>query len=249
MGIVESVKNIFESKEKEIELKKYVTAIVVAAGNATRMRHSQGKLFINLCGMPILARTLLAFDESQKIDEVIVVARQDDILQISDMVNDYDIKKVNHIVKGGETRQQSVICGMKELNPLTEYIVIHDGARPLILPQTIDKTVLMAMEHQAAATGVRVKDTLKTVDEDGFISSTPPRSSLWSVQTPQVFEIKVYRAAIEAARIDNVDLTDDCQLVERLNFPVFMVEGDYSNIKITTQEDIYIAETILSSTY
>ena len=249
MGIVESVKNIFESKEKEIELKKYVTAIVVAAGNATRMRHSQGKLFINLCGMPILARTLLAFDESQKIDEVIVVARQDDILQISDMVNDYDIKKVNHIVKGGETRQQSVICGMKELNPLTEYIVIHDGARPLILHQTIDKTVLMAMEHQAAATGVRVKDTLKTVDEDGFISSTPPRSSLWSVQTPQVFEIKVYQAAIEAARIDNVDLTDDCQLVERLNFPVFMVEGDYSNIKITTQEDIYIAETILSSTY
>ena len=153
MGIVESVKNIFDGKEKEIEPKYYVTAIVVAAGNATRMRHSQGKLFINLCGMPILARTLLAFDESQMVNEVIVVARQDDILQISDMVNDYEIKKVNHIVKGGETRQQSVICGMKELCPQTDYIVIHDGARPLILPQTIDMTVEMAMEHQAAALG------------------------------------------------------------------------------------------------
>ena len=247
MGIVEAVKNIFETKENEP--KHYVTAVVVAAGNATRMGHSQGKQFISLCGIPLLARTLLAFDSAQLIDEVIVVARQDDILQISDMVNDYEIQKVNHIVKGGETRQQSVICGLKELNPLTDYIAIHDGARPMILPHTIDLTIRMAMEHRAAAAGVRVKDTLKIVDEKGFIISTPLRSSLWSVQTPQVFEMQVYKAAIEAARIDHVDLTDDCQLVERLNIPVFMVEGDYSNIKITTPEDIYIAEAILSAQY
>lgn len=247
MGIVEAVKNIFEGKENE--QKSYVTAIIVAAGNSSRMGQNSSKQLYNLCGIPVLIRTLLAFENAQTVDEVIVVARQEDILQISDLVNGYEIQKVNHIVKGAGTRQQSVICGLRELNELTQFIVIHDGARPLVLPEMIDMTVHKAMEHRACAIGVRVKDTLKVVDANGFIAQTPLRSSLWAVQTPQTFDIQVYKAAIEAARIDNVDLTDDCQLVERLNLPVFMVEGDYKNIKITTPEDICIAEAILSSMY
>ncbi len=222
----------------------FVTAVIVAAGNSTRMG-GVNKQFLRIDGVPVLIRTLCTFSESPWIDEIIVAAREADIPEMFSLVKSYDLPKVTDIVKGGETRQESVFAAIRRCSPFSEFFAIHDGARPLVTEEVIAETVQKAFAKNAAATGVRVKDTIKVVKADGEITETPDRSTLWAVHTPQVFARRLYLNAADTVP-GSAAFTDDCKLMEAAGIPVFMVEGSYENIKITTPEDIALAEGILA---
>ena len=221
----------------------FVTAVIVAAGNSTRMG-GVNKQFLLIDGVPVLIRSLLAFAECDYINEIVISAREEDIPKMYSLIREYRVLKVKEIVKGGETRQQSVFNAIRVSSPFSEYFAIHDGARPLVSEKEIADTVLTAFETKAAATAVKVKDTVKIADENGVIISTPDRSKLWAVQTPQVFERRLYLSAIDAVK-DSENFTDDCKLIEEYGAQVRLVEGSYDNIKITTPGDITLAEAII----
>lgn len=225
------------------EAKPFVTAVIVAAGNSTRMG-GVNKQFLLIDGVPVLIRTLSAFSESNMIDEIVIAAREEDIPKMYAMIKEYKVLKVTDIVKGGKTRQESVFNAIRRSSPLSEYFAIHDGARPLVTGKIIEDTVREAFLTGAAATGVKVKDTVKVVNEKGIITSTPDRNYLWAVHTPQVFERRLYLSAIDNV-INSEMFTDDCKLLEEYGTEVKMVEGSYENIKITTPEDTDIAQAIL----
>jgi len=234
----------FLKQNKEIiETKPFVTAIIVAAGNSTRMG-GVNKQFLLIDGVPVLIRTLSAFSESDMIDEIVIAAREEDIPKMYAMIKEYRVLKVTDIVKGGKTRQESVFNAIRRSSPFSEYFAIHDGARPLVTEKIIEDTVREAFVSGAAATGVKVKDTVKVVNESGIITSTPDRNYLWAVHTPQVFERRLYLSAIDNV-INSEMFTDDCRLLEEYGAEVKMVEGSYENIKITTLEDTDIAQAIL----
>jgi len=234
----------FLKQNKEFsEAKPFVTAVIVAAGNSTRMG-GVNKQFLLIDGVPVLIRTLSAFSESNMIDEIVIAAREEDIPKMYAMIKEYKVLKVTDIVKGGKTRQESVFNAIRRSSPLSEYFAIHDGARPLVTEKIIEGTVKEAFLTGAAATGVRVKDTVKVVNEQGIITSTPDRNYLWAVHTPQVFERRLYLSAIDNV-INSEMFTDDCKLLEEYGAEVKMVEGSYENIKITTPEDTDIAQAIL----
>lgn len=238
----------FFSRKKALEPElepAFVSAIIVAAGQSTRMGGEGSKQFILLDGVPVIVRTLKAFELADEIREVVIAARQEDIPQMYELIQDYEITKVKQIVTGGATRQESVFRAIAHADGRADFLAIHDGARPLIRPQEIDQAVGAAIEHGAAALGVPVKDTVKRIDAHGQILETPERSALWSVQTPQIFARALYLRAVEQAGAEAAALTDDCQLIERLGEPVFLVRGAYSNLKITTPEDVFAAEGIL----
>ena len=240
---------IFHSNPKEAENntpRPFVTAIVVAAGNSTRMG-GVNKQFLVLDGVPVLVRTLQAFSVCPLIDEIVVAAREADIAQLFALVKEYQIEKVTDIVRGGNTRQESVFAAIRRSSPFSEFFAIHDGARPLVSQSVICDTVETAFCVGAAATGVRVKDTIKVVSENGQIVGSPDRATLWAVHTPQVFERNRYLHAADSVE-NSAAFTDDCKLMEAAGFPVHMVEGSYANIKITTPEDILLAEGILRGT-
>ena len=220
-----------------------VTAIIVAAGNSTRMG-GINKQFLLIDGVPVLIRTLQAFSKCELINEIVVAAREEDIPKMYAMIKDYEVLKVTDIVKGGETREESVFNAIRRSSPLSEYLAIHDGARPLVTDEIIVDTVETAFRTGAAATGVKVKDTIKIVNSQNVIVQTPARDSLWAVHTPQVFDRKMYLSAVDNV-INSEQFTDDCKLIEEYGREVTMVEGSYENIKITTPEDINIAEAIV----
>lgn len=237
---------IFHSKQNETENgapRPFVTAIVVAAGNSTRMG-GVNKQFLLLDGVPVLVRTLQAFSLCPLIDEIVVATRESEIQELFALVKEYQIEKVTDIVRGGSTRQESVFAAIRRSSPFSEYFAIHDGARPLVSQEVICDTVETAFRVGAAATGVRVKDTIKVVSENGEIVETPDRTTLWAVHTPQVFERNRYLHAADSVE-NSATFTDDCKLMETAGFPVYMVEGSYKNIKITTPEDILLAEGLL----
>lgn len=223
--------------------KPFVTAVIVAAGNSTRM-DGVNKQFLLIDGVPVLIRTLRAFSECSLINEIIVAARQEDIPKMFAMIKDYGILKVTDIVKGGSSRQESVFNAIKRSSPMSEFLAVHDGARPLVTEKIIEETVETAFRTGAAATGVRVKDTIKIVNSQNIITNTPDRSYLWAVHTPQVFERKMYLTAADSV-INAEQFTDDCKLIEEYGAQVTMVEGSYENIKITTPEDVNLAESII----
>ena len=236
------------AKEQEERPEAFVSAIIVAAGQSRRMGGDTSKQFILIDGVPVIVRTLKAFEIAERIREVVIAARQEDIPQMYALIQDYEITKVKQIITGGETRQESVFRAIAQVDENADFLAIHDGARPLIRPQEIDLAVSAAVEHGAAALGVPVKDTVKQVDADGKIVDTPERSTLWAVQTPQVFSRALYLRAAEQAGEAAVQLTDDCQLIERTGAPVYLVRGAYANLKITTPEDVFAAEGILRAT-
>ena len=203
------------AKEQEERPEAFVSAIIVAAGQSRRMGGDTSKQFILIDGVPVIVRTLKAFEIAERIREVVIAARQEDIPQMYALIQDYEITKVKQIITGGETRQESVFRAIAQVDENADFLAIHDGARPLIRPQEIDLAVSAAVEHGAAALGVPVKDTVKQVDADGKIVDTPERSTLWAVQTPQVFSRALYLRAAEQAGEAAAQLTDDCQLIER----------------------------------
>lgn len=206
------------------------------------MKTKDSKLLLKINGKTVLERSVNAFLNISDVDEVIVVAREKDIPAFSDILTD---ERVSFVV-GGDTRQQSVMNAVDVIDDC-ELIIIHDGARPLIKNEDIENTIRAAKENKAAAVGVFLKDTVKVVDKNGFVVSTPDRSTLFAVQTPQIFDFELYRNAAQNAREKGLDFTDDCQLVESFNQKVKTVVGSYSNIKITTPDDIVLAENLLKN--
>ncbi len=219
----------------------FVSAVIVAAGSSTRM--GCPKLLLPLAGKPVLWHTLQAFDRSS-VSQIVIVGREEDRPLIADWCA--SLSTPCAITVGGATRQCSVANGMALVDARATLVAIADGARPLITPAEIDRVIDVAASCGAAAQAVRVKDTIKQANADHIITATPDRASLWQVQTPQVFDTALYRRAMEAAEQGGWDLTDDCQLVERIGASVTLVEGSYENLKITTPEDIPAARAILT---
>lgn len=225
--------------------KPFVSAIVVAAGSGSRMNAARNKQYLYLNGKPILVHTLKAFEKCDYIDEVVlVISAQDVSLCKKEVLLPNRFRKITTIVPGGDTRQESMYNGLRKVNPKAEIVVTHDGARPLIHPGTLVQCVQETMVHGATIVAVPVKETIKVVDEDLEVVETPKRAHLWSVQTPQTFRRDLLVQAHERAREDQFTGTDDAMLVERLGHPVKIVKGHYENIKITTPEDLILAESI-----
>lgn len=222
----------------------YVCAVIVAAGSASRM-NGVDKQLAEIDGIPVVMRSVLAFEQSALVDEIVIVTKKESIPELSRQARGFGADKVRCIVAGGATRQESVANGVNCADALCEYVAIHDGARPLVLTGAIDACIEAAVEHGAAMLGVSVKDTIKAVDSRRFIERTLNRENLVITQTPQIFSLPLYRSAMDAAQKSGENYTDDCQLVEAAGHPVYVCAGHYSNIKITTPDDIFFAEALL----
>jgi len=222
----------------------FTSAIIVAAGNSTRMGYKQTKQLISLIGRPAVEYTIKAFQNCQFIDEIVVVARSTDIEDVAKVA--FNFGKVTSVTAGGNTRMESVARGVKACSKRATHYAIHDGARVMITPVQIENVLEEGYRSGAATLATPVTDTIKIVDENGLIVSTPDRSTMWAVQTPQVFEKELYKRALKNAMENNISVTDDCSMVEALGETVHTVLGNYSNIKLTTPVDITIAEALLS---
>lgn len=218
-------------------------AIVVAAGNATRMQGTD-KIMADLGGEPVILHTLRAFQQSDDIQEIILVTREDLQDPISKLCVEKKLSKVTKICKGGETRTASVQAGLDQVSAQCGFVAIHDGARPLVSQSVIHDAVRKAAKFYAAAPGVPVKDTIKVV-HGGVVESTPDRSALYAIQTPQVFALDLYRAALDQAIAARAELTDDCSAAEKYGMNVVITPGSDENIKITTPTDLLLAEALL----
>ena len=220
------------------------TALVAAAGSSTRMG-GINKLLQPLDGVPVLVRTLTALQRAGRIDEIVVAAREEDVVEISRLCRTYGITKCAKVVRGGESRTHSVLLAALEARPDAELLAVQDGARPLVTPELIDAVAEAAARTAAAAPAVPVKDTVKVVRADGTVDRTLDRDALRAVQTPQIFEASILKAALQSALEAGAAVTDDCSAVERLGKRVYLVEGDEENLKITTPVDLLLAEAIL----
>ena len=219
-------------------------ALVAAAGSSSRMG-GVNKLLQPLDGIPVLARTLTALQMARRIDEIVVAAREEDFLEISQLCRTYGITKCTKVIRGGESRAHSVLLAALEAGEGMELLAVQDGARPLVTPDLIDAVAEQAAQRGAAAPAVPVKDTIKAVRSDGTVAETLDRSVLRAVQTPQIFQRDLLKAALQAAIEGNIPVTDDCSAVERMGKRVYLVEGDEENLKITTPVDLILAEAIL----
>ena len=220
---------------------RYCGAVIVAAGNAIRMGGID-KAMTELGGMPVIQRSVRAFQECDAIREIVVVTREDLLVKVMGLCKNYD--KVKAVVVGGKDRPESVSNGLNALSDKVKLAAIHDGARPLVSFEVIDRTVRAANSYGAAAPAIPVKDTIKNTSGTLAIS-TPDRASLRAVQTPQVFDFDLLRGALKQAQKDKLAITDDCSAVEHLGFKIKLVEGDERNIKITTPLDLKVAELFL----
>ena len=220
------------------------TALVAAAGSSTRMG-GINKLLQPLGGVPVLVRTLTALQRAGRIDEIVVAAREEDVVEISRLCRTYGITKCAKVVRGGESRTHSVLLAALEARPDAELLAVQDGARPLVTPELIDAVAEAAARPAAAAPAAPVKDTVKVVRADGTVDRTLDRDALRAVQTPQIFEASILKAALQSALEAGAAVTDDCSAVERLGKRVYLVEGDEENLKITTPVDLLLAEAIL----
>lgn len=227
---------------------KKVTAIITAAGKGTRMKSSINKQYIEIAGVPVLARTISAFENCSEVDNIILVVNEEDInFCKNEIVEEFNFTKVISLVSGGAERQNSVYKGLCSIRDKDGVVLIHDGARPFVTNENIVDCINAVREYGACGIGVRSKDTIKISDENGFVQLTPDRNSLWSIQTPQGFMYEIIKNAHDKAVQNGYIGTDDMVLVEKLGIPVKIVEGNYQNIKITTPEDLIMGESLLSS--
>ena len=221
-------------------------ALVAAAGSSSRMG-GINKLLEPLDGIPVLVRTLTALERAQRVDSIVIATREGDLITVSQLCKTYGITKCTKVIRGGEDREHSVLLAALEAEPDTELLAVQDGARPLVSPALIDRVIEAAQRCGAAAPAIPVKDTIKTVREDGAVEETLERSRLRAVQTPQVFEASLLKAALQAALEERAVLTDDCSAVERLGKVVYLIEGEETNLKITTPTDLILAEALLAA--
>lgn len=223
-----------------------IAAIVLAAGRGKRMNSDIHKQYLLLKEKPVLYYSLRAFEQSE-VDTVILVTGKGEIPYCEkEIVEKYGFQKVERVIEGGSERYHSVYEGLKALPKDTEYVLIHDGARPMLTETIIGNTIKAVQEHKACVVGMPVKDTIKITDEKQFAAQTPNRANVWAVQTPQAFSYDIVWRAYSALMEHEIPVTDDAMVVETfLQYPVKLVEGSYQNIKITTPEDLLIAETFL----
>ena len=222
-----------------------ICSAVIAAGSARRMEGID-KVLAPLGELPVLVHTIYSFQDCPRFDEIVVVTREDLLVEVSRICKDFQLDKVSKVVVGGRERTDSVLAGLREVRPDADLIAIHDGARPLAPQQVLEEVVERAAETGAAAPAIPVTDTVKRARE-GLIEETVDRSELWTVQTPQVFEAGLIRAAVEKAAVDGESLTDECGAVERLGMKVSLTAGSKENIKITTPFDLILGEAILEA--
>ena len=223
-----------------------VNAVIVAAGESKRMGGDLPKTLMNLAGRPLILRTLDRFAASQ-IRRAILVVPEKQRQKFEQIIrSDRELSGLECVLEsGGARRQDSVRRGLSRLDKDCEVAVIHDGARPLVSPDLIDRCVELALKEGAAVVGVPVRDTIKAVSKSRKIDSTPPRDSLWEIHTPQAFRVEIIREAHLRAEQEGIEATDDAMLVERLGKTVAVLEGERSNLKITTPEDFLFAEAMI----
>ncbi len=221
-------------------------AIIPAGGAGRRFNAAIAKQYLNLRELPVLVHSLKVFEQAENIDEIILVVPDSDIRFVREkLVVKNNLGKVVKIVAGGAKRQDSVRNGIAAIEGQCDIVVVHDGVRPFVTPEMIKHSIEVAREFQAAVIGVPAKDTIKETEDNDFVVKTIPRQNLWITQTPQTFRFDVLQKAYEAAYNDNYCGTDDASLVERIGVKVKMIAGSYDNIKITTPEDLVIAEALL----
>jgi len=218
--------------------------VVVAAGSATRMEGID-KIMTPLGGVPVLIHTLTPFQESDLVEEIVIVAREDRMAEIGTLCSRRGMDKVKRVVNGGATRTESVWAGIRAVSKEMDLIAIQDGARPFVTRQIVEETIRTAAARSAAAPAIPVKDTIKRA-ENGVVTETLDRAQLFAMQTPQIFAAALIRAGIQKAAEEKLALTDDCAAVERLGCPVVLTQGSEENIKITTQADLVLGEAILA---
>lgn len=233
--------NVVTRKIRQLLPLRYCGAVIVAAGTASRMGGID-KVMAPLDGEPMILRTVRAFENCDAVSEIVVVTRKDLLEDL--MARCAQFSKVRAVVAGGADRAASVQAGLQALSSQVRLAAIHDGARPLITDAVIDRTIRAAHSYGAAAPGVPVKDTIKVV-KGGVVRNTPDRSTLQAVQTPQVFDVDILRAALKKTVKDGATITDDCSAVENLGMSVKIVEGDERNLKVTTPMDLHIARLLL----
>lgn len=223
---------------------RMVSVVIAAAGKGTRMGMEINKQYLEVLGMPVLARTIQSFEACSLIDEIIVVANEAELGYCNNIIEPFGFRKIRAVTAGGATRQQSVLKGLCKVSADSGIVLIHDGARPFIDEKDIVECIDAAGRYGAAIMAVPAKDTIKSEDKCGFVDETLDRSSLWYIQTPQAFDFKLIMEAHRRAAEDGFEGTDDAVLIERTGHRVRLVMGNYLNIKITTKEDIILAEAI-----
>ncbi|GHU93836.1 2-C-methyl-D-erythritol 4-phosphate cytidylyltransferase [Clostridia bacterium] len=236
---------LFSRKKNKVNIRPITAAVIPAAGSSSRMGGSD-KLFALLSGIPVIAHTLLAFERSEAISEIVVATSDNNVLPIGDICREYEIKKVTHILRGGATRTESVYAALLNVGAKTEYVAIHDGARPLVAPGLIDGVADCAYKNGAAIPVVPLKDTIKLL-KGGVAVATPNRADYGAVQTPQVFQIEIIKGALTRAIEEKWDITDDASALERLGMRIQTVPGSDDNIKITTRGDLAAAEALYAN--
>ena len=235
------LKKLFRRKQKD----PHCSVVVVAAGSSERM--GGDKMLMTLGAKPVIIRTLMAFQKSPMVDDIVVVTKREKITAIADMIKLYDITKVTQVISGGATRVESSLAGVSAVRRGAKLIAIHDGARPLVSQELIERVVKEANEHISAVPVLPSTDTLKQVDSRGVIVEGVDRASVFRVQTPQLFDADIIKGALTKAVEKRLPITDDCSAVDMMGFSTYTVEGDAGNIKLTLPEDMVLAEAILKS--
>lgn len=226
--------------------KEKIAAIIPAAGSGARLGLRESKPFLLLGDKPLLIHTLQRFQDCPEVDELVLVVRATDLKRAKALVLEYRLEKVVGVVEGGQRRQDSVYCGLKRLDSReVAFVLIHDAVRPFLSLVNVHEIIGAAKKHGAAVLAVQPKDTIKLSNGASIVQTTLDRTKLWAVQTPQCFATDLLMKAYESAIRDDYVGTDDASLVERLGVGVSIVEGSYDNIKITTQDDLDLAELIL----
>ena len=225
-----------------------VGVIIVAAGSASRMG-GVNKILVPVMGKSVICHTVAAFNSHPQVSDIVLVTREDMILDLQNKVNEFGFLKVTDIIVGGNCREASVRCGFERLtkNKNIKTVLIHDGARPLVSEEVTNRVINAAEEFSASVPAVPVKDTVKKIGALGKVEQTIERENLVNIQTPQGFKVEVFKTALEKAGEDLSSFTDDASIAEAANIPVYTVMGDYKNIKITTPEDVILAEAYLKA--
>jgi 2-C-methyl-D-erythritol 4-phosphate cytidylyltransferase len=228
-----------------------VSAIILAGGSSRRMGPGVDKLMQMAAGKPLLVHAMLAFQNCKEVSEIVLVAREDRKSEYQQLANDNGVSKLANVVNGGQERQDSVWCGLQAIDSKSQIVLIHDGARCLVTPDIISRCVEGAREKEAVIPASQVKDTIKRASSASNgkhpeIETTVERALLWAAQTPQTFKVELIKQAYAPLIKDKIIVTDDAAAVERLGKKVFIVECDSTNLKITTPEDLWMAEIVLS---
>lgn len=226
-----------------------VSAVIVAAGTGSRMKMGEKKQFLSIGGLPVIVHCLKVFENCDQVDDIIIVLSADDMDYFNNEIyKKFGFKKIKSIAAGGNTRQQSVYSGLSKVEKTTDIVMIHDGARPFVKEEELIASINAAQKFGAACIAVPVKDTIKVVDSSRFVQNTPNRANLWAVQTPQTFKydtiLKIHSIALEKG----ITGSDDASLAEACNIKVYICEGRYDNIKITTKEDLIYAQYFVTVT-